>query len=75
VHPLFSDDIDEKCCYIHDVDLLLDACDAGNDETSVMEEIRSNKEVEGLEFNMEQDIDQAADIFIKKFRQQMNHDF
>jgi hypothetical protein len=40
-----------------------------------MEEIRSNKEVEGLEFNMEQDIDQAADIFIKKFRQQMNHDF
>ncbi|KAK1632254.1 hypothetical protein QYE76_006569 [Lolium multiflorum] len=75
MHPLFNDDMDENCCYTDDVDLLLDACDAGNDEPSVMEAIRSSKEVEGLEFNVEQDIDRAADIFIKRFRQQMNHDF
>jgi hypothetical protein len=75
MHPLFNDDMDDNCCYTDDVDLLLDACDAGNDEPSVMEAIRSSKEVEGLEFNVEQDIDRAADIFIKRFRQQMNHDF
>ncbi|KAM0838776.1 hypothetical protein ACQ4PT_060757 [Festuca glaucescens] len=75
MHPLFNDDVDDKCYYTDDVDLLLDACDAGDDEPSAMDAVRSNREVEGLEFNMDEDVDQAADIFIKRFRQRMNNDF
>jgi hypothetical protein len=40
-----------------------------------MDVIRSIREVEGLEFNMEEEIDQAADMFIRRFRQRMNKDF
>ncbi|KAL6601252.1 hypothetical protein ACP70R_044472 [Stipagrostis hirtigluma subsp. patula] len=43
-----------------------------DDETSVVEIIRSNREVEGLEFNMEDDIDEACDMFIRRFRSRMN---
>ncbi|KAL6656311.1 hypothetical protein ACP70R_007137 [Stipagrostis hirtigluma subsp. patula] len=45
---------------------------AADDETSVVEIIRSNREVEGLEFNMEDDIDEACDMFIRRFRSRMN---
>jgi hypothetical protein len=40
-----------------------------------MDVIRSNREVEGLEFNMEEEIDQAADLFIRRFRQRLNNSF
>jgi hypothetical protein len=63
--------------YVDDGDMLLDVCDSGNhnNEPSVMDVIRSIREVEGLEFNMEEEIDQAADMFIRRFRQRMNKDF
>ncbi|KAM0857947.1 hypothetical protein ACQ4PT_048134 [Festuca glaucescens] len=42
------------------------------DEPSVMDLIRSNREVEGLEFNLEDEVDQAADMFITRFRNRMS---
>ncbi|CAL5087412.1 unnamed protein product [Urochloa decumbens] len=47
-----------------DDDLDVDAFD----EPSVIEIIRSNREAEGLEFNMEDDIDEACDMFIRRCR-------
>ncbi|CAM0952344.1 unnamed protein product [Alopecurus aequalis] len=74
LHPVFSDD--DNCCYTDECydddagDVLLDVCDADDgDEQSVMDVIRSNRKIEGLEFNMEYEIDQAADMFIRRFRQ------
>jgi hypothetical protein len=40
-----------------------------------MDVIRINREIEGLEFNMEEEIDQAADIFIRRFPQQLSKSF
>ncbi|KAF7073524.1 hypothetical protein CFC21_078490 [Triticum aestivum] len=75
LHPLFNDD-HINCCYTNDDDVLLDACDQeDNDELSVMDVIRSNREVEGLESNMEEEIDMAADMFIRRFRQRLNNGF
>ncbi|KAF7073526.1 hypothetical protein CFC21_078493 [Triticum aestivum] len=78
LHPLFNDD-NVNCCYSgddDDVDVLLDACDQDDDdELSVLDVIRSKREVEGLEFNMEEEIDQAADMFINRFRQRLNNGF
>nr|CAB3453921.1 unnamed protein product [Digitaria exilis] len=54
-----------------DLDLDVDAID----ETSVIEIIRSNREAEGLEFNMEDDIDEACDMFIRRCRGRMNLSF
>ncbi|CAN6204991.1 unnamed protein product [Urochloa humidicola] len=74
-HSLFNDDNN----YIND-----DGGDEGHDdhvvhdvldETSVIDVIRSNREVEGLEFNMDDDIDQACDMFIRRFRTRMNKSF
>ncbi|KAF8780852.1 hypothetical protein HU200_000802 [Digitaria exilis] len=45
------------------------------DERSVIDVIRSNREVEGLEFNMDDEIDQACDMFIRRFRKRMNMSF
>ena len=56
LHPIFNDD--DNCCYV--------------DEPSVIDVIRSNMEVQGLEFNMEDEIDQAADMFIRRFRERMS---
>lgn len=72
-HSLFNDDN----CYTDedngdDHDVLLDAFD---DEPSVIDIIRSNREVEGLEFNIDDEIDQAADMFIRRFRDRMNRSF
>ncbi|KAM0838777.1 hypothetical protein ACQ4PT_060758 [Festuca glaucescens] len=63
LHPIFNDN--DNCWYIeeHEED---------DEEPSVMDVIRSNPEVEGLEFNMDDDIDQAAEMFISRFREQMN---
>nr|CAB3457561.1 unnamed protein product [Digitaria exilis] len=63
----YEDDIQDD---EHD-DLDLDAID----ETSVIEIIRSNREAEGLEFNMEDDIDEACDMFIRRCRGRMNLSF
>ncbi|KAF0914119.1 hypothetical protein E2562_026515 [Oryza meyeriana var. granulata] len=73
-HSLFNDDT----CYneqdngdddVHDV--LLGAFD-DDDEPSVIDIIRSNREDEGLEFNIDDEIDQAADMFIRRIRNRMN---
>ncbi|CAL5063452.1 unnamed protein product [Urochloa decumbens] len=45
------------------------------DETSVIEIIRSNWEAEGLEFNMDDDIDEACEMFIRRCRGRMNLSF
>ncbi|CAL5087408.1 unnamed protein product [Urochloa decumbens] len=45
------------------------------DEPSVIEIIRSSREAEGLEFNMEDDIDEACDMFIRRRRSRMNLSF
>ncbi|VAI34423.1 unnamed protein product [Triticum turgidum subsp. durum] len=78
LHSLFNDD-HVNCCYSgdhDDADVLVDACDQDDDdELSVLDVIRSKREVEGLEFNMEEEIDQAADMFIKRFRQRLNNGF
>jgi hypothetical protein len=42
------------------------------DEPSVIEIIRSNREAQGLEFNMDDEIDEACDLFIRRCRSQMN---
>ncbi|KAF7042587.1 hypothetical protein CFC21_072506 [Triticum aestivum] len=75
LHPLFNDD-HNNCRYTCDGDVLLDSCDQDDDdEPSVLDVIRSNREVEGLEFNLEEEIDQAADMFIRRFRQRLNEGF
>ena len=70
-HSLFNDS-----CYNDDED------DNGHDddldvlgEPSVIDVIRSYREVEGLEFNMDDEIDQACDMFIRRFRKRMNRSF
>ncbi|KQJ90970.1 uncharacterized protein LOC100823110 [Brachypodium distachyon] len=84
LHPIFNDDGGSSCSYTeedYEVDgddedaeeLLLDASE--DDEPSVMDVIRSNREIEGVEFNMEEEIDQAADMFIRRFRERMNQSF
>lgn len=70
---LFNDDN----CYTNedngdDHDVLLDAFD---DKPSVIDIIRSNREVEGLEFNIDDEIDQAADMYIRRFHERMNRSF
>uniref|UniRef100_A0ACD5XXR5 Uncharacterized protein n=1 Tax=Avena sativa TaxID=4498 RepID=A0ACD5XXR5_AVESA len=68
LHPIFSDDDN---CYTEESeeDDDGDVCDMDDeDEPSVMEVIRNRREIEGLEFNMEDEIDQAVDMFIKRFR-------
>uniref|UniRef100_A0A0A8ZE95 Uncharacterized protein n=1 Tax=Arundo donax TaxID=35708 RepID=A0A0A8ZE95_ARUDO len=75
-HSLF----DDNNCYVddeedghddHDDHGLLDALE----EPSVIDIIRSNREVEGLEFNMDEEIDEACDMFIRRFRKRMNRSF
>jgi sulfur transfer complex TusBCD TusB component (DsrH family) len=41
-------------------------------EPSVIDVIRSKQELEGLEFNMDDEIDEAAEMFITRFREQMS---
>jgi len=48
-----------------------DAVDA-LDGPAVIEIIRSNREAQGLEFNMDDAIDEACDMFIRRCRSQMN---
>ncbi|KAF7059831.1 hypothetical protein CFC21_066685 [Triticum aestivum] len=75
LHPLFNDD-HKNCRYAYNGDVPLYSCDQDDDdEPSVMDVIRNNREVEGLEFNMEEEIDQAADMFIRRFRQRLNEGF
>ncbi|EMS46589.1 hypothetical protein TRIUR3_00845 [Triticum urartu] len=75
LHPLFNNN-HANYHYSEDDDVLLDSCDQDDDdELSVMDLIMSNGEVEGMEFNMEEDIDQAADMFIRRFRQRLNEGF
>ncbi|KAF8780856.1 hypothetical protein HU200_000806 [Digitaria exilis] len=72
-NSLFNDDnsYNDEDDVQDDNDLDVDAFD----ETSVIEIIRSNREAEGLEFNMEDDIDEACDMFIRRCRGRMNLSF
>lgn len=75
-HSLFddeyhNDDDDDEEEGHHDDHGTLDALD----EPSIMDIIRSNREVEGLEFNMDDEIDKACDMFIRRFRKRMNRSF
>jgi hypothetical protein len=74
LHPIFSDGDN---CYADECGNDDHAChiDEDDEEFSVMDVIRSNREGEGLEFNMEEEIDQAADMFIRRFRQRLNESF
>ncbi|KAJ1290371.1 hypothetical protein BS78_02G237700 [Paspalum vaginatum] len=55
----------------HDDDL-----DVPDAEPSVIDIIRSNREAKGLEFNMDDDIDEACDMFIRRCRRsRMNLSF
>ncbi|CAL5087402.1 unnamed protein product [Urochloa decumbens] len=73
-HSLFNDDN-----YINDDDGDEGRDDHGVhdvlDEPSVIDVIRCNREVEGLEFSMDDDIDRACDMFIRRFRTRMNRSF
>ncbi|PUZ71492.1 hypothetical protein GQ55_2G317600 [Panicum hallii var. hallii] len=71
---------DDDHCYndeedgVHDDDddrEELDVVDA-LDGPSVIEIIKSNREAQGLEFNMDDEIDEACDMFIRRCRSQMN---
>jgi hypothetical protein len=80
LHPIFSDGDNcytDECGNDDDGDVLVDAChtDEDDEEFSVMDVIRSNREGEGLEFNMEKEIDQAADMFIRRFRQRLSESY
>uniref|UniRef100_A0ACD5XL51 Uncharacterized protein n=1 Tax=Avena sativa TaxID=4498 RepID=A0ACD5XL51_AVESA len=73
LHPIIFSDDDN--CYMEESEEDDDGDVCGmddKDEPSVMDVIRNNREREGLEFNMEDEIDQAADMFIMRFRQQLN---
>ncbi|CAL5082291.1 unnamed protein product [Urochloa decumbens] len=75
-NSLFDDDN----CYNDEEDVQDDEdddldVDAFVDEPSVIEIIRSSREAEGLEFNMEDDIDEACDMFIRRCRSRMNLSF
>ncbi|CAL5082292.1 unnamed protein product [Urochloa decumbens] len=73
-NSLFDDDNcynDEEGDVQNDEDDDIDV-DAFVNEPSVIEIIRSNREAEGLEFNMEDDIDEACDMFIRRCRSRMN---
>jgi hypothetical protein len=41
----------------------------------VIDVVRSKQELEGLEFNMDDEIDEAAEMFITRFRERMNSSF
>jgi hypothetical protein len=68
LHPIFNGD--DNCSYTEEYE-------GDDDELSAMYVISSNRDVERLEFNfnIEDDIDQAAEIFISRFREQMNKSF
>ncbi|EER97026.1 uncharacterized protein LOC8058985 [Sorghum bicolor] len=72
-NSLFDDDH----CYKNEEDDDHDDLDILDalDEPSVVEIVRSKREVEGLEFNMDDDIDEACDMFIRRFRSRMNRSF
>uniref|UniRef100_A0A0D9XFJ0 Uncharacterized protein n=1 Tax=Leersia perrieri TaxID=77586 RepID=A0A0D9XFJ0_9ORYZ len=69
-HSLFNDDT----CYNDEYNCGDDFHGAfdDDDEPSVIDIIRSNREDEGLEFNIDDEIDQAADMFIRRFRNRMS---
>ncbi|RCV12440.1 hypothetical protein SETIT_2G269900v2 [Setaria italica] len=74
-NSLFDDD----SCYNDEEDFQDDDHDDLDvdafDETSVIEIIRGDREGQGLEFNMEDDIDEACEMFIRRCRGRMNLSF
>ncbi|CAL5063454.1 unnamed protein product [Urochloa decumbens] len=65
-----EDDVQDEEEQEYDLDV-----DTFVDKPSVIEIIRSSREAEGLEFNMEDDIDEACDMFIRRCRSRMNLSF
>ncbi|KAF7095533.1 hypothetical protein CFC21_097679 [Triticum aestivum] len=58
-HSLFDDNDDD--------------CSLQEDEPSVMDVIRRCREGDGKEFNIKEEIDHAADMFIRRVRSRMNN--
>ncbi|WVZ65522.1 hypothetical protein U9M48_014870 [Paspalum notatum var. saurae] len=64
------DDEDEDACNDENDDL-----DLVDDEPSVIEIIKSSRVAQGLEFNMDDEIDEACEMFIRRCRGRMNLSF
>lgn len=83
-HSLFDDDDDDDC-NLQEGDVDEDEEERGgggeameedrltDDEPSVMDVIRRCREGDGMEFNIEEEIDHAADMFIRRVRSRMNN--
>ncbi|KAI4988936.1 hypothetical protein ZWY2020_036253 [Hordeum vulgare] len=69
LHPIFSDG--DNCSYTDEYD----DYDHDEDEHSVVDAMRSNQEAEELAFDMDDDIDQATKMFIRRFCEQMSKSF
>ncbi|KAM0862265.1 hypothetical protein ACQ4PT_045385 [Festuca glaucescens] len=78
-HSLFDDDDDHQDCDVDDEEERGGGCEAvdedrlADDEPSVMDVIRRRREGDGVEFNVDEEIDQAADMFIRRVRSRMNN--
>ncbi|XP_051202924.1 uncharacterized protein [Lolium perenne] len=79
-HSLFDDD-DHQDGDVEDEQERGGGCEAvdvdedrlADDEPSVMDVIRRRREGDGVEFNVDEEIDQAADMFIRRVRSRMNN--
>ncbi|KAF7101287.1 hypothetical protein CFC21_102661 [Triticum aestivum] len=80
-HSLFDDDDDD--CNLQEGDDVDEERGGGaeameedqlpDDEPSVMDVIRRCREGDGMEFNIEEEIDHAADMFIRRVRSRMSN--
>ncbi|KAK1606688.1 hypothetical protein QYE76_030361 [Lolium multiflorum] len=78
-HSLFDDDDDDQDGDVDEEEERGGGCEAVDedrlavDEPSVMDIIRRRREGDGVEFNVDEEIDQAADMFIWRVRSRMNN--
>ncbi|XP_047045294.1 uncharacterized protein LOC124649750 [Lolium rigidum] len=78
-HSLFDDDDDDRDSDVDEEEERGGGCEAvdedrlADDEPSVMDIIRRRREGDGVEFNVDEEIDQAADMFIRRVRSRMNN--
>ncbi|KAM0890337.1 hypothetical protein ACQ4PT_027142 [Festuca glaucescens] len=78
-HSLFDDDDDDQDGDVDEEAERGSGCEAVDedrlavDEPSVMDIIRRRREGDGVEFNVDEEIDQAAGMFIRRVRSRMNN--
>uniref|UniRef100_A0A453RNT9 Uncharacterized protein n=1 Tax=Aegilops tauschii subsp. strangulata TaxID=200361 RepID=A0A453RNT9_AEGTS len=76
LQEVVGDDDDGHCGYPDWTHSLFDDDDEDrlpDDEPSVMDVIRRCREGDGMEFNIEEEIDHAADMFIRRVRSRMSN--